>query len=86
MNETRSSGTLLHVTSLPSPYGIGDFGPSAYDFAQFLADTGQSIWQILPLNPTTPGMGNSPYSSPSAFAGNSMLISPVVLVREGYLE
>lgn len=79
----RGSGLLLHVTSLPSPYGIGDLGPEAYRFADFLAETGQSFWQVLPLNPT--GYGNSPYSSPSAFAGNTLLISPDLLVAEGLL-
>ena len=64
----RGSGILLHVTSLPSPYGIGDLGPSAYKFADFLVDTRQSYWQVLPLNPTDPINGNSPYSSQSAFA------------------
>jgi 4-alpha-glucanotransferase len=83
--KTRRSGILLHLTSLPSRFGIGDLGPSAYQFADFLADAGQSIWQILPLNPTSPTSGNSPYSSFSAFAGNPLLISPERLVDEGFL-
>ena len=83
--KTRRSGILLHITSLPSPYGIGDLGPGAYRFADFLADAGQSIWQILPLNPTSSVSGNSPYSSFSAFAGNPLLISPERLLEEGYL-
>jgi 4-alpha-glucanotransferase len=83
--KTRRSGVLLHLTSLPSPYGIGDLGPGAYRFADFLADAGQSIWQILPLNPTSPASGNSPYSSLSAFAGNPLLISPERLVQDGFL-
>ena len=83
--KTRRSGILLHITSLPSPYGIGDLGPDAYRFADFLAGAGQSIWQILPLNPTSSASGNSPYSSFSAFAGNPLLISPALLLEEGFL-
>ncbi len=83
--KTRRSGVLLHLTSLPSPYGIGDLGPGACRFADFLADAGQSLWQILPVNPTSPASGNSPYSSFSAFAGNPLLISPERLVQEGFL-
>jgi 4-alpha-glucanotransferase len=86
MNTNRRSGVLLHVTSLPSVYGIGDFGPSAYDFANFLCDAGQSIWQILPLNPTSDVCGNSPYCSYSAFAGNPLLISLELLVEDGLLH
>jgi 4-alpha-glucanotransferase len=82
---SRASGILLHITSLPSEYGIGDLGPWAYRFADFLAEIGQSLWQILPLVPTDPACGNSPYSSPSAFAGNSLLISPDLLVEDGLL-
>ena len=82
----RGAGILLHITSLPSPYGIGDLGPWAYKFADFLAETGQSYWQVLPLSPTAPVYGNSPYSSVSAFAGNTLLISPDILVREGLLK
>lgn len=81
----RRSGILNHITSLPSPCGIGDFGPGAYRFADFLHETRQSLWQILPLNPTSTTYGNSPYSSCSAFAGNPLLISPEVLVGEGFL-
>ncbi|MGA2107138.1 MAG: 4-alpha-glucanotransferase, partial [Syntrophorhabdales bacterium] len=72
----RGSGILLHITSLPSPYGIGDLGPGAYGFADFLAENRQSYWQILPLSPTAEAHGNSPYSSVSTFAGNTLLISP----------
>ena len=68
--KNRGSGILLHLTSLPSPYGIGDLGAWAYRFADFLAQGKQSYWQVLPLNPTDPVNGSSPYSSPSAFAGN----------------
>ncbi|UII34107.1 4-alpha-glucanotransferase [Fulvivirga ulvae] len=85
MKFDRSSGILLHITSLPSPYGIGDMGPTAYEFIDFLNNAGQRFWQILPLNPTEYHLGNSPYSSPSAFAGNILLISPELLFKEGYL-
>lgn len=77
----RESGILLHPTSLPGPYGIGDLGPSAYAFVDWLAQAGQRCWQILPLGPTD-GYG-SPYSSASAFAGNELLISPELMVRDG---
>lgn len=70
----RSAGILLHITSLPSRFGIGDLGPEAYTFADQLQEAGQRYWQILPLNPTEIGYGNSPYSSHSAFAGNPLLI------------
>jgi 4-alpha-glucanotransferase len=86
MMKKRGAGILLHITSLPSPYGIGDLGPWAYKFADFLAETGQSYWQVLPLSPTAPIYGNSPYSSASAFAGNTLLISPDILVGEGLLK
>lgn len=82
----RSSGVLLHVASLPSLFGVGDLGPGAYHFADFLADAGQRHWQVLPLNPTNPFAGNSPYSSDSAFAGNRLFISPERLVEAGLLE
>ncbi len=82
----RGSGILLHITSLPSPYGIGDLGPSAYRFVDFLAAAGQKYWQLLPLNPTDPVTGNSPYSSISAFASNALIISPELLMREGLLR
>ena len=75
---------LLHITSLPSAYGIGDFGPSAYHFIDFLARSGQHYWQILPLNPTDPVFGHSPYHSSSAFAINTLLISPELLVADGF--
>jgi 4-alpha-glucanotransferase len=82
----RGSGILLHITSLPSSYGIGDMGPWSYRFADFLGESKQSLWQILPLNPTEPGYANSPYQSESAFAGNPLLISPELMVRDGLLE
>jgi 4-alpha-glucanotransferase len=81
----RGSGILLHVTSLPSDFGIGDMGPGAYRFVDFLAAAKQRFWQILPLNPTDPAHGNSPYYSSSAFAGNALLISPEILCEEGLL-
>lgn len=83
MRFSRSAGVLLHPTSLPGRYGIGDLGPSAYTFFDFLEKSGQSLWQILPLGPT--GYGDSPYQCFSAFAGNPLLISPDLLVKEGYL-
>jgi 4-alpha-glucanotransferase len=79
----RSSGLLLHPTSLPSPHGIGDLGPAAYDFVEFLAAADQQIWQILPLGPT--GYGNSPYMCYSAIAGNPLLISLEGLRDQGLL-
>lgn len=82
----RASGILLHITSLPSPFGVGDLGPSAYRFADFLSRAKQCYWQVLPLNPTDLVCGNSPYSSPSAFAGNPLLISPELLVESDLLK
>jgi len=81
----RGSGILLHLTSLPSPHGIGDLGPSAYEFADFLTRSRQHYWQILPLTPIHPVGGNSPYFGRSAFAGNPLLISPELLARDGLL-
>lgn len=83
MTDRRQSGILLHITSLPGPYGIGDLGAAAFRFADFLAASGQSIWQVLPVVPT--GYGESPYASPSTFAGNAMLISPDLLKDDGLL-
>jgi 4-alpha-glucanotransferase len=82
----RASGILLHITSLPSAFGIGDLGPEAYRFADFLEACGQTLWQILPLNPTDMAFGNSPYHSISAFASNPWILSPEGLVKEGYLS
>src|ERR1700728_758447 len=80
----RASGILLHPTSLPSHGGVGDFGPSAYAFADFLAAAKQGLWQVLPLGPL--GFGDSPYSSTSAFAGNPLLISLERLADRGWIE
>ncbi len=82
--EYRASGLLLHVTSLPSPYGIGDLGSSAFSWIDRLHDAGQCWWQSLPLGPT--GYGNSPYQSMSSFAGNELLISPGSLISDGLLQ
>ena len=84
MRFRRGSGILLHPTSLPGKFGIGDVGPQAIEFIDFLAAAGQKYWQILPLGPT--GGGNSPYASLSAFAGNELLISPEKLVEDGLLS
>jgi 4-alpha-glucanotransferase len=82
----RGSGILFHITSLPSPYGIGDLGTWAYKFVDFLAETKQSFWQILPLNPTDFVHGNSPYNSISAFANNTLLINPELMLQSGLLK
>ena len=84
MRFQRSSGVLLHPTSLPGPYGAGDLGPEASAFIEFLAAAGQKIWQVLPLNPT--GYADSPYQCFSAFAGNPLLISLDLLVKQGLLS
>ena len=84
MQFPRASGILLHPTSLPGEFGIGDLGPHAHEFVDFLARTKQTYWQILPLGPT--GWGDSPYSSFSAFAGNTLLISPQKLQEAGLFE
>src|SRR3970040_2179340 len=79
----RSSGVLLHPTSLPGRYGIGDLGDEAYRFVDFLVEAQQRLWQVLPLGPT--GYGASPYQCFSAFAGNPLLISPDRLLEDGLL-
>jgi 4-alpha-glucanotransferase len=84
MSFARAAGVLLHPTSLPSRGGIGDFGPAAYRFVDFLASARQGIWQVLPLGPL--GYGNSPYSSTSAFAGNPLLISLERLADHGWID
>ncbi|WP_165065404.1 4-alpha-glucanotransferase [Paludisphaera rhizosphaerae] len=83
MRHPRSSGILMHPTSLPGPFGVGDVGPQAHRFVETLAKAGQRWWQTLPLGPT--GAGNSPYQSHSSFAGNPLLISPEGLVDRGWL-
>jgi len=80
----RQAGILLHPTSLPGPYGIGDLGPCAYEWIDFLARAGCGLWQILPLGPT--GYGDSPYQTFSAFAGNPNLVSPQALVDDGLID
>ena len=84
MKMERSGGLLMHPTSLPGPYGIGDLGCAAYEFIDFLHKAKLSLWQILPLGPT--GFGDSPYQSFSTFAGNHYLISPDLLRKEGYFD
>ncbi len=83
MKFKRASGILLHPTSLPGPYGVGDLGPAAFRWLDWLAGSGCSLWQVLPLGPT--GYGDSPYQCFSAFAGNPYLISPEILLEEGLL-
>ena len=82
----RASGLLLHITSLPGPYGCGTLGAEAAEFIDFLSACGQSYWQVLPLGPVCPHWHFSPYSSPSAFAGNEMVISPGPLLAGGWLN
>ncbi|HTG13672.1 MAG TPA: 4-alpha-glucanotransferase, partial [Blastocatellia bacterium] len=83
MSFPRASGILLHPTSLPGRFGIGDLGGEAYSFVDFLVESEQSLWQVLPLGPT--GYADSPYQGLSAFAGNTLMISPQRLVEEGLL-
>src|SRR5262245_752906 len=80
----RASGVLLHLTSLPSPYGIGDMGPAAFAWVDELHEAGQSWWQALPFGPT--GYGDSPYQALSSFASNGLLISPELLIKDGLLH
>src|SRR5438876_7520990 len=80
----RSAGLILHPTSLPGRFGIGDLGPEAEKFLDWAASAGQGLWQILPLHPTGPG--DSPYGASSAFAGNPLLLSPERLHEEGLLS
>src|ERR1700749_1176489 len=79
----RSAGVLLHVTSLPGPHGIGDFGPAAFQFVDWLVAAAQTIWQLLPTAPIGPG--NSPYQSVSAFAGSPLMVALEPLVAKGWL-
>ena len=80
----KKAGILLPIFSLPSKYGIGSLGKSAFDFVDFLHSTNQSFWQVLPLNPTI--YGDSPYQSPSAFAGNHYFIDIDTLIEDGLLS
>ena len=86
VNFDRSSGVLCHVTSLPGPHGIGDLGPAAHDFLDALDAADQTHWQVLPLGPTRAAHGDSPYASPSTFAGNPLLVSLERLVERGWLD
>ncbi len=86
LNGKRAAGILLHITALPGPFGCGDLGYEARAFADFLADAGQRVWQVLPLNPTEKETGYSPYSSYSSLAGNTLLISPEGLRDAGWLD
>ena len=80
----RKAGVLLHITSLPSDYGVGDLGEEAYRFIDTLSDSSIHLWQMLPVGPT--GYGDSPYAARSAFAGNELMISPRLLYLDGYLD
>ena len=83
-DKRRRAGVLLHITSLPSDYGIGDLGENAYKFVDSLSSSSVSLWQMLPVGPT--GYGDSPYAARSAFAGNELMISPRLLYLDGYLD
>ncbi len=85
-SDTRASGILAHITSLPSPFGTGDIGHSAYSFLDFLQESGQHLWQFLPTGPTNPVFDNSPYMTTSAFAGSPLLLSPELLAEDGLLD
>ena len=82
--DQRASGIFLHLTSLPGPHGVGDFGPDAYRFVDWLASAGQRLWQWLPTAPVGPG--DSPYQSPSAFAGSPLMVALEPLVAKGWLD
>lgn len=82
----RKSGILLHISSLPSEFGIGDFGSGAYRFAEFMKSSGQTLWQILPFGPTLNELGNSPYNNYSTYAGNTIFISPELLIKDNLLK
>ena len=84
MRFERAAGILLHPTSLPGKFGIGDLGNEAYNFVNFLKSAGQNLWQVFPLGPT--GYGDSPYQCFSAFAGNPFIISPEKLHEKGFLS
>src|SRR5450755_3804030 len=82
--DERAAGVLLHITSLPGPHGIGDFGPAAFHFVDWLQSAGQRLWQLLPMTPIGPG--DSPYQSVSAFAGSPLMVALEPLVARGWLE
>ncbi len=86
VSQNRGAGILMHITSLPSTYGIGDLGPEAYSFADFLYRSHQTYWQLLPLGPTDAGTQHSPYSAFSSMAGNALLISPELLMKDNLLS
>ena len=86
MFKKRASGILLHISSIPADYGIGDVGPAAHEFVDFLKRAGQNYWQILPLNYTMAKTNFSPYNCFSAFAGNPLLISPDLMYRDSLLR
>ncbi|MEN6633344.1 MAG: 4-alpha-glucanotransferase, partial [Candidatus Polarisedimenticolia bacterium] len=81
MDFPRSAGVLLHPTSLPGPYGIGDLGPAAHAYVDWLADAGAAYWQVLPVNP--PGPASCPYTAHSTFAGATILVSPETMLADG---
>ncbi|MFA7400214.1 MAG: 4-alpha-glucanotransferase, partial [Sideroxydans sp.] len=83
MLSNRSSGILLHPTSLPGPFGSGDFGSASFQFVDWLSKAGQTLWQMLPLSEV--GSGNSPYMSSSAFAGSLLLVDLEELAQHGWL-
>jgi 4-alpha-glucanotransferase len=85
LTDKRRSGILAHISSLPSPFGIGDIGPASWKFLDYLHNCGQKCWQFLPLNPTNSLFDNSPYMSTAAFAGSPLLISPELLFRDGFI-
>ena len=82
--DERRSGVLLHITSLPGPHGVGDFGPDAYHFVDWLVSAGQRLWQLLPTTPIGPG--DSPYQSVSAFAGSPLMVALEPLAAQGWLD
>ena len=84
--KTRAAGILMHISSLPSRFGVGDVGPGADAFADFLHKSGQAYWQILPIHPTDLARQSSPYLSDSAFAGNPLFISPELLAEDGLAD
>ena len=86
VNYPRCTGVLLHIISLPSSFGVGDFGPEAYRFANFLHRSNQTVWQILPINSSSSSQDFSPYGFDGTFAGGYLLISPEQLVKEGLLS